>query len=146
VDISEDALDVAESNVTRYALDERVDCIESDLFAELADLHYDIIVSNPPYVDARDLAEMPPEYHHEPQLGLAAGEDGLDIVRRILIEAPNYLNEGGLLIVEVGNSWLALEEAFPAVSFTWIEFEQGDDGVFCFNREELISYAALFRA
>jgi ribosomal protein L3 glutamine methyltransferase len=146
VDISEDALDVAESNVVRYALEERVDCIESDLFTELTDLRYDLIVSNPPYVDARDIAEMPPEYRHEPQLGLVAGEDGLDIVRRILLEAPDYLNEGGLLIVEVGNSWLALEEAFPAVAFTWIEFEHGEDGVFCFTREELLAYAALFAA
>lgn len=144
VDISNDALDVAESNIARYELEDRVACINSDVFNELQDLRYDLIVSNPPYVDESDLADMPPEYHHEPSLGLAAGDDGLDIVRRILVEAPDYLNENGLLVVEVGNSWVALEQAFPNVPFTWIEFEHGEDGVFCFTREELVMYAPAF--
>ena len=104
---------------------------------------FDLIVSNPPYVDQRDMDEMPAEYRAEPELGLAAGIDGLDLVRPMLANAAKHLNEGGHLIVEVGNSWVALEERYPTVPFTWIEFEYGGDGVFILSREELIKYQEI---
>lgn len=98
-----------------------------------------MIVSNPPYVDARDIAEMPDEYRQEPMLGLASGKDGLDITRRILREAAEWLSDDGVLVVEVGNSWVALEETYPEFAFTWVEFEQGGHGVFVMTAEELKS-------
>lgn len=135
-DISADALAVARTNIQRHALDGRVKTVESDLFAAL-DGRYDIILSNPPYVDAADLAAMPAEFRHEPVLGLEAGDDGLDLAHRILAEAPNFLSENGLLIVEVGNSWPALEAAYPELPFTWVEFEQGGGGVFVLSARDL---------
>ena len=144
-DLSADALMVAQSNVDRYELKHRVRCVKSDLFQELSGIKYDLIVSNPPYVDAEDIADMPDEYHHEPAIALASGLDGLDITRRILMEAEHHLNEGGLLVVEVGNSCMALEEALPEVPFTWVEFERGGHGVFVFTREELHQYRAIIR-
>jgi len=143
-DISPDALAVAARNIERHALAERVRAQRSDLFAGLQGERFDLIVSNPPYVDARDMAELPAEYLHEPRLALAAGEDGLDIARRILREATEYLNDDGVLIVEVGNSWVALEEAFPTVPFLWLEFERGGDGVFLLTREQLLEHADAF--
>jgi len=95
-------------------------------------------------VDAKDLASMPEEYGHEPSLALASGTDGLDITRRLLREAADHLSEQGLLVVEVGNSAVALEQAFPTVSFTWIEFEQGGEGVFVLTREQLAQYSHIF--
>ena len=139
VDISSDALDVANINIVRHELGDRVQACQSDVFAGLDGQRYDLIVSNPPYVDARDLAEMPEEYHREPALGLASGVDGLDITRQILRDAAAHLEEGGLLVVEVGNSWLALDEAYPQIGFTWLEFERGGHGVFCMSREELLA-------
>ena len=139
VDISSDALDVANINIVRHELGDRVQVCQSDVFAGLDGQRYDLIVSNPPYVDARDLAEMPEEYHREPALGLASGVDGLDITRQILRDAAAHLEEGGLLVVEVGNSWLALDEAYPQIGFTWLEFERGGHGVFCMSREELLA-------
>ena len=138
-DISRDALEVANINIARHELGDRVHPCESDVFSGLAGRRYDLIVSNPPYVDARDLAEMPEEYHREPALGLASGVDGLDITRRILREAAAHLEEGGLLVVEVGNSWVALDEAFSQIGFTWLEFERGGHGVFCMTRDELLA-------
>ena len=138
-DLSRDALDVAEINIDRHNLWHQVAAIESDLFDGLVP-SYDLILSNPPYVDAEDLADMPAEYHHEPEMGLGSGDDGLDITRRILMQASSYLNEGGVLVVEVGNSWIHLDETFPGVPFRWLEFENGGDGVFMFTKEELEQY------
>ncbi|HCD54864.1 MAG TPA: 50S ribosomal protein L3 N(5)-glutamine methyltransferase, partial [Halieaceae bacterium] len=98
---------------------------------------YDIIVTNPPYVDAIDLSEMPAEYAHEPALALGSGEDGLDVTRRILMQAKAHLQPHGLLVLEVGNSWEALEAAFPQLPFTWIEFEHGGHGVCVLSAAEL---------
>jgi ribosomal protein L3 glutamine methyltransferase len=137
-DISFDALEVAEENIQQHNLDERVFAMQSDLFANFTGQKFDLIVSNPPYVDANDLATMPPEYHAEPEIGLGSGDDGLDFTRRLLREASNYLTEDGVLIVEVGNSWVALEEAYPDVPFTWIEFEHGGHGVFMLRQEDLL--------
>lgn len=139
-DLSADALDVARLNVAKHSLEERCEVIQSDLFVNLGGKVFDLIVSNPPYVDQRDIDEMPAEYKAEPELGLAAGVDGLDLVQPMLANAAKYLNEGGHLIVEVGNSWVALEERYPTVPFTWIEFEYGGEGVFILSKEELIKY------
>lgn len=136
-DISVDALAVAQRNIDIHEVGHRVRAIESDLFNELAELRYDLIVSNPPYVDAEDLAEMPAEYRAEPALGLASGVDGLDFTRRLLREALDHLTEEGVLIVEVGNSCVALEEAFPELPFTWLEFRRGGHGVFLLTAAQL---------
>ena len=138
-DLSRDALDVAEINIERHNLWHQVAAIESNLFENLTP-GYDLILSNPPYVDAEDLADMPAEYHHEPEMGLGSGDDGLDITRQILSKAAQYLNDNGVLVVEVGNSWIHLEAAFPNVPFTWVEFEHGGDGVFVFTKEQLQQY------
>lgn len=143
-DLSRDALDVAEINIERHQLFDQVAAIESDLFTNLQP-GYDLILSNPPYVDAEDLADMPAEYQHEPAMGLGSGNDGLDITRQILANACDYLNPEGVLVVEVGNSWINLEAAFPDVSFTWVEFEHGGDGVFVFTREQLAAHQHHFR-
>lgn len=136
-DICPDALAVAQQNIAKHHLQSRVILIQSDLFASIPKRQYDLIVSNPPYVDAEDMASMPAEYHHEPQKGLAAGEDGLDIVRKILQQAPDYLTEAGILIVEVGNSQQALEKAYPHLPFIWLEFARGGEGVFLISCQEL---------
>lgn len=143
-DISDDALDVASVNVQRHAVHDRVQIVQSDLFAALAGESFDVIVSNPPYVDAEDMATLPVEYEHEPRLALEAGDDGLDLVCVMLREAASHLNDGGLLIVEVGNSWVALEETYPDVPFTWLEFERGGAGVFLLTREQLLEHADDF--
>lgn len=135
-DISPDALLVAESNIELHELSDRVRTIQSDVFANISG-RYDMIISNPPYVDAEDLADMPQEFHHEPVLGLAAGNDGLDIAHRIIAGAADYLTPGGLLVVEVGNSWVALDEAYPDLPFTWLEFSNGGDGVFAITEQDL---------
>lgn len=145
-DISADALAVALENIELHDVGDRVQIVESDLFAALNGERFDLIVSNPPYVDAPDMDALPDEYRHEPELALAAGGDGLDIVRRILGAAAAHLTDEGALIVEVGNSWVALEEAFPTVPFTWIEFERGGHGVFLLTRAQLDEHAAAFAA
>jgi ribosomal protein L3 glutamine methyltransferase len=137
-DISYDALAVAEENIQQHDLEDRVFAMQSDLFANLVGQKFDLIVSNPPYVDADDLASMPQEYHAEPEIGLGSGDDGLDFTRRLLREASDYLTDNGVLIVEVGNSWVALEEAYPDVPFTWIEFERGGHGVFMLTKADLL--------
>jgi len=105
---------------------------------------FDLIVSNPPYVDASDFASMPEEYHAEPELGLVSGKDGLDFTRSLLASASDYLNDEGVLIVEVGNSGEALQNIFPSIPFLWLEFEQGGHGVFVITKDQLVQYQALF--
>ena len=136
-DISFDALAVAEENIQQHGLDERVFAMQSDLFTHLIGQKFDLIVSNPPYVDASDLASMPDEYLAEPEIGLGSGVDGLDFTRRLLHEACDYLTENGVLIVEVGNSCVALEAAYPELPFAWIEFERGGHGVFMLSAADL---------
>jgi ribosomal protein L3 glutamine methyltransferase len=139
-DVSADALQVAKQNVERHHVSDQLSLHEGDLFQGLEGRRYDVIVSNPPYVDAEDMGALPKEYHHEPELALAAGEDGLDIVRRLLKQAGNYLKTGGLLIVEVGNSAAALVETYPDVPFTWLEFEHGGSGVFMLTEEQVNNF------
>ena len=138
-DISFDALAVAEENIHHHDLGDRVYALQSDLFENLLGQRFDLIVSNPPYVDADDMASLPQEYHAEPELGLASGVDGLDFTRRLLAEAADHLTENGLLVVEVGNSWPALEEAYPGLPFNWVEFERGGHGVFVLHAADLRS-------
>ncbi len=137
LDISADALAVAAINVERHGLAGRVRPVESDLFDAVRGTAYDLVVANPPYVDAADMASLPAEFRHEPELGLASGRDGLDAVRRILAEARSRLADGGVLVCEVGNSQPALEAAFPGLAFTWLEFEHGGHGVFLLGKDDL---------
>lgn len=145
-DISPAALDVAADNIQLHQVTDRVSLRLSDGFANLVDEQFDLIVSNPPYVDAQDMANLPLEFSREPRLALESGEDGLDFTRMLLQQAARHLNPGGHLIVEVGNSWGALEELFPEIHFTWIEFQRGGGGVFIFSKEELQRHQALFDA
>ena len=138
VDISLDALDVARRNVADYGLEDRINIIQSDLFANLQDKRYDIIISNPPYVDTPSMTALPPEYRHEPQLALGSGTDGLDATREILKHAADYLNPNGLLIVEIGHNRPVLEAAYPDLPFTWLEVSAGDEFVFMLRREDLV--------
>lgn len=137
VDLSSDALDVARRNVTDYGLEDQLSLIQSDLFTALEGRRYDLIVSNPPYVNAPSMLTLPEEYRREPVGALASGEDGLEHVRTILREASKHLNKGGLLVVEIGHNRDALEEAFPELPFTWLEVSAGDEHVFLLTREQL---------
>ncbi|WFF37726.1 50S ribosomal protein L3 N(5)-glutamine methyltransferase [Moraxella nasibovis] len=144
-DISKDALEVAWTNVEYHDLEHQVNLLESDLFDKLPmENQYELIVTNPPYVDAEDMADLPPEFLHEPELALAAGQDGLDLVHKILYEAPDYLTRDGLLVCEVGNSEWHLRQAYPSIQFNWLKFEKGGHGIFAINREELVEYRELF--
>lgn len=136
-DLSQDALDVARINVDAYSLADRIELVRSDLMAGLGSRRYDVIVSNPPYVDAAAMTALPLEYRHEPALALAGGADGLDLVRKLLNQAAMHLNAGGFLVVEIGHNRAALEAAYPAVPFTWLETHAGDRFVFLLRREEL---------
>lgn len=136
-DISADALAVAHRNVADYDLQERITLVHSDLFAALDGTHYDLIISNPPYVDRESMRRLPAEYRHEPRIALAAGDDGLDAVRRILAVAKQHLNARGILAVEVGHNQEAVEAAFPQIAFTWLESRSGSGMVFLLQRHQL---------
>jgi ribosomal protein L3 glutamine methyltransferase len=137
VDLSHDALAVAARNVADYGLQNRIELIESDLFKALAGRRYDLIISNPPYVNAESVAALPAEYQAEPALALGSGVDGLDATRQILAQAGSHLNPGGLLVVEIGHNRDVLEAAYPALPFTWLETESGDQFVFMLRQEDL---------
>lgn len=137
VDIDEKALEVAQLNIERFGLEESVKAIRSDLFENLQGKQYDIIVSNPPYVGQSEYNALPAEYNHEPQKALLCQQDGLEIVRRILAKAAEYLTSTGILVVEVGFSQELLETQYPDVPFTWLQFERGGEGVFLLTAEEL---------
>lgn len=138
VDISLDALEVAQRNVADYGLEERINIIKSDLFANLTGKQYDVIISNPPYVDAPSMTALPPEYRHEPQLALGSGADGLDATREILERAADHLSPNGLLVVEIGHNRSTLEAAYPNLPFIWLEVSAGDEFVFLLRREDLV--------
>ena len=144
VDLSLDALDVAQINIERHGLAERVFPISSDLFNDIPQDKYDLIVTNPPYVDEEDLDDMPQEFHFEPEMSLGSGADGLDITKRILAQAADYLTDNGVLVCEVGNSMVHLIEQFPTVPFNWIEFKNGGLGVFSLTRAQLLECRHLF--
>jgi len=145
-DISDDALALARENIDYQDAADRVDAVKSDLFDALKGRRYDLIVSNPPYVTEHEYAALPPEYGHEPALGLRAGDDGLDFAIRILAEAPDYLTDEGVLIVEVGESEKALVELLPDVPFNWIEFDVGQMGVFLLDRDDLDEHGEAIRS
>lgn len=138
VDLSPDALAVAERNVADYHLQDRVSLVESDLFAKLGGRKYDLIISNPPYVDAESVSALPQEYLHEPKLSLGSGHDGLDATRIILRDAAQHLSENGVLIVEIGHNRDVLEAAYPDLPFTWLDVNAGDEFVFMLHRNDLI--------
>ncbi|WP_201548014.1 50S ribosomal protein L3 N(5)-glutamine methyltransferase [Psychrobacter sp. Pi2-1] len=145
VDIDKGALEVAMVNVDHHDLGHQVNVIESDLFAKIpAENQYELIVTNPPYVDAAIMADLPPEFLYEPEHALAAGQDGLDLVHRILFEAPDYLSPDGLLVCEVGDSEWALKQAYPEIQFDWLKFAHGGHGVFAITYDELVSNRQLF--
>jgi ribosomal protein L3 glutamine methyltransferase len=137
VDLSAEALEVAHRNVLEYGLEDRISLYQGDLFSPLAGMTYDLIVANPPYVDAESVAILPPEYRHEPALALGSGIDGLDATRIILREAKRHLNPGGLLAVEIGHNRAELEAAYPDLELIWPEIEGGNDTVFIISREQL---------
>lgn len=138
VELSPDALEVARRNVARHGLEDQVHLLEGDLWGPVEGRRYELIVSNPPYVGDAEMAGLPPEYRHEPDLALRAAEDGLAIVRRLLEGARDHLTEEGVLVVEVGNSAAAVMAAWPDLPFTWLEFERGGSGVFLLTAEELV--------
>ena len=144
-DISAEAVELARQNVARHGVAERVSVHESDLFTALRGQCWDLIVSNPPYVPAAALAALPEEYRAEPGLGLASGEDGLDVPLSILLDAPGHLCEDGVLVCEVGESQERLADLLPRVPFTWLEFEHGGSGVFVLDREQLLEAAPAVR-
>lgn len=146
VDLSADALALANENARRLHVEDRLRLLRSDLFDAVRGESYELIVSNPPYVTRDEVAALPAEYRHEPELGLVAGDDGLDLALRILRDAPEHLVQGGLLVVEVGESERALSRLLPDVPFDWIEFKVGPMGVFAITREALMAHHAVIRA
>ncbi|MEM6998390.1 MAG: 50S ribosomal protein L3 N(5)-glutamine methyltransferase [Pseudomonadota bacterium] len=140
VDIDEDAIDVASLNIKNHKLQERIKLYQSDLFEQLENRKYDIIISNPPYVGRDEMQSLPKEYSHEPEHALEADNNGLELVIKILRQAADFLNENGILVVEVGNSKNALIDHFPVLPFIWLEFENGGDGVFLLNKNDLGSF------
>jgi len=146
VDLSVDALNVAQINIDNHGVSEQVIPIQSDVFSGIQGQVYDLIVTNPPYVDQQDIDSLPQEYLHEPEMGLGCGSDGLDIVRKILAESAQHLSDEGLLFCEVGNSEVHVKAVYPEVPFTWITFEQGGHGVFMLTKAQLVEHAAAFNA
>ena len=146
IDLSLDALDVANINIFDHGVEDRVIPMQSDLLNEVLREKYDLIVSNPPYVDREDMESLPQEFIHEPEMGLAAGFDGLDLVKRILVDSLGCLNDGGILVVEVGNSMIHMQQQFPQIDFTWIEFGNGGHGVFALTKEQLQTHHQEFKA
>lgn len=140
-DISSDALAVAQRNVAEHGLQDRINLIRSDLLSNLTEKTYPLIISNPPYVNAMAMEELPPEYAHEPQIALAGGDDGLDAVRTIITHSAKFLNPDGVLVVEVGHNRAAAEAAFPRLPFTWLSTAGAEDGVFLLKRGELLAAA-----
>ncbi len=145
VELSTDALDVARINLRKHELSDKLKLFKSDLFAALPDTQYDVIVSNPPYVAIQEWKELPAEYHREPEMGFTGGVSGLDLVLRILIDAKNYLTDRGILIIEVGSSAETLQQLFPEISFYWLEFDKGGDGVFLLTAEQVQQYQQHFK-
>jgi ribosomal protein L3 glutamine methyltransferase len=145
-DVSPDALEVTRLNIARHRLQSRVRAVQSDVFSNLSGQRYDLIVSNPPYVSHAEMDELPMEYLREPEVGLRAGDDGLDIARRILSEAEAHLTQHGVLVVEVGNSEFALAAAYPTVPFLWLEFEHGGGGVFLLTAAQLTEHRIALAA
>ena len=144
-DISKEALEVASINAEHHNMQYQVALMESDLFAKIpAENQYDLIVSNPPYVDAEDMADLPAEFLHEPELALAAGQDGLDLVRKMLAQAADYLTEDGLIVIEVGNSEWAMKQNFNTIDFHWLTFQKGGSGIFALTAEQCRKYRDLF--
>ncbi|MDP6969605.1 MAG: 50S ribosomal protein L3 N(5)-glutamine methyltransferase [Gammaproteobacteria bacterium] len=145
VDISPPALALAEQNIAMYQLQDRVKLYASNVYNSLpVDARYDLIVSNPPYVDAKDFAAMPAEFGHEPELALVSGDDGLALTATILAEAADWLTENGLLVVEVGNSELALQAQLPEVPFVWLDLANGGNGIFCLTAAQCRQWQACF--
>lgn len=144
IDISAAALAVANRNIIKHNLANRVSAIQSDMFKSLAQTKYDIIVSNPPYVTQTEIDELPAEYHQEPSLGLYAPDNGLQFAIDILQNAENYLNDNGIVVVEVGNSAEALQNYYPEIPFTWLEFEMGGEGVFVLDAAQIRQYHSQF--
>lgn len=142
VDLSADALEVAHRNVADYGLETQIELIQSDVFANLGDRRYDLIISNPPYVTEESMSVIPTEYRHEPEMALVSGADGLDVVRKILANAADHLTENGLLLVEVGHNAHLVEEAWPDVPFTWVDAPSGESKIFMLCREDLVEYFA----
>jgi len=138
VDLSPDAIEVAKRNVNDYNLGNRINLIESDLFNSLGENKYDIIISNPPYVDAESVSALPREYLHEPTLALGSGDDGLDATRIILEHAAKHLTDNGILIVEIGHNREVLEAAYPNLPFTWMDVAAGDQFVFMLHKNDLL--------
>ena len=145
VDLSIDALNVANINIENHGLSEQVIPIQSDVFSGVEGQVYDLIVTNPPYVDQDDVDSLPQEYLHEPEMGLGSGEDGLDIVRKILAESAEHLSENGILICEVGNSQIHVSSVYPEVPFKWLTFERGGHGVFMLTKAELEKFSNIFK-
>ena len=143
-DISPEALAVAQRNIARYALEDRVRAVRSDVFGGLDGERYDLIVSNPPYVSVAEMQTLPAEYRREPALGLEAGEDGMDVVARILADVPDHLTPSGILVVEVGASADLLMARYPDVPFLWLDFERGGDGVFLLTADQLAEFHDVF--
>lgn len=145
VDLSIDALNVANINIENHGLSEQVIPIQSDVFSGVEGQVYDLIVTNPPYVDQDDVDSLPQEYLHEPEMGLGCGEDGLDIVRKILAESAAHLSENGILICEVGNSQIHVASVYPEVPFKWLTFEHGGHGVFMLTKAQLEEFSDIFK-